>query len=211
MGIWDFVSKVGTAVIEKALRDAERAQEKQQEMQRAPTEPPQTSASYHHGRSDNRTAFVLSAPGRSEKAAQAPLAGASGKTIHNVLERLNKCDPETFPSSDKTDYRTISATDRVHYQSATGSTEGKKSEIVSQKNLDRVRKGSDGIDTVVAYGKRAQDVVKASGFQGKVIESSHPSMQNLNRNISATGDTAAARADDRISKFSKVILKKSKS
>jgi hypothetical protein len=74
-----------------------------------------------------------------------------------------------------------------------------------------VRKGLDDIDTVIAYGNKAQDVVKASGFQGKIIESSHPSMQNLNRNISGTGDTRAARADDRISKFSKEILRKSKS
>jgi len=207
MALWDFVSRVGTAMVEKAVRDAERLQE----AQHARAETPPTSPSYHHGRSDNRTAFVASAPGRAEEAAHAPLAGMSGRTVNKALKNLNAGDPETFAYSDKTDYRTLNTTVDVQYQKATGRTEGKRSDNLSQRNLDRIRNGLDGIDTVVAYGKPAQEAVKASGFQGKIIEAPHPSLQNINRNISSNADSPTARADERVSKYAAEILKQTKS
>jgi uracil-DNA glycosylase len=203
MGFWDILKSAGTAMLERAAKDAQRKQNEQRER----AERMKDSPAYQHGKDNIKTAIILSAPGQEEKKARHPAAGQTGKTLNRVLQHLNKKNPKTFPSTDKRDYPIINAVSKVQYKSKTGRTEGTSSEIKQPKNLERISKSLVGIKNTLALGNKAQEAAKLSGFTGPVMAGSHLSLQNINRNYSASGDTPAKRNEERIKKYANDIIK----
>lgn len=165
-----------------------------------------TTAAYHHGSVGTRVAYLLSAPGRHEQAAGAPLSGKTGRNVESVTVFLNQARPSDFPATTRTQVRLLQSDEKVHYKSLDGRSEGKSAENLSAPNKARIRNQLTGIDTVVAFGAKANEVIREVGFEGKVISAPHPSMQNMNRTINSDKDTKQARAADRLSQLTKGIV-----
>lgn len=123
---------------------------------------------------------------------------------------MHAADPKKFPTATKADARILNASEQTHYKALTGRTEAKSTDNLSPSNLARVSKQLEGQDVAVALGRKAAEAVRASGFEGRVVEHPHPSMQNINRNYKSDAATPEARAKDRLNQYTNDLIKKSK-
>ncbi len=165
------------------------------------------SPAYQHGRDDARLGIVLSAPGRAEEKAGHPAAGQTGRTLDATLVELNRLDPRTFPYRSRLDCRVVNASPDIHYVARTGSSEATDADILTPANLARLARALDGLETVLALGRKADLAVRRCGFAGTVLTAFHPSMQAINRVYQVSGETPAARNAERVALYARDILK----
>lgn len=166
----------------------------------------ETTPAFREGNDTSiKTVILLSAPGKIEATLGRPAAGETGKTLQHMIEKLHKKDPKTFPSNKLDDYTIMNAVEKVHYISKTGQTEGTTSDISASENMNRINEILENYDNVVALGDKAQIAIRNSNFNGKILSSSHPSKQSLNRQYISDKDTPRDRNIDRISQWTDTI------
>lgn len=161
-----------------------------------------TTAAYRKGdKKDNKTTIVLSAPGQAEEKAGRPAAGQTGKTLQTAIKKMHQKDPSRFPSERLDDYTIVNAVEDVHYRSKTGRTEGKESEIINSKNMERINSLLNGSENIVALGDKAQLAVEKSNAKATVFKGNHPSMQALNKKYKSNKNNASERNEDRVTSW----------
>ena len=173
-------------------------------MSRSPAFP--ESPAYQHGRDDTPIGIVLSAPGRAEEKAGRPAAGQTGRTLDATLAELNRLAGGTFPFTTRLDCRVVNASPDIHYPAKTGSSEASDADILRPDNLARLARALDGLQTVLALGRKAELAVRACGFSGRVLTAFHPSMQAINRKYQVTGETPGERSAARVALYARDIL-----
>ncbi|SEH30521.1 hypothetical protein [Magnetospirillum fulvum] len=132
----------------------------------------------------NRTAIVLSCPGRLEERKKRPVAGVTGSNLDKLLAILRSHHPDIFASGNRYDYLVTNSSDKVHYPVATGDTEPSEEEIVVAKNLMRLQSELAHCTVVLVLGDRAALAVRQAKFTGSIIHCGwHLSMRRLNTAI----------------------------
>ena len=167
-----------------------------------------TTPAYRRGTLGNGTAILLSAPGKVEYERGRPAAGQTGKSLELALSELHRADPRLFPSLKPEHYTTINVWDKPEYMSKTGRTEATDRELLSPRNLTRVRQLllDEDIETTVALGDKPKRVLACIGFSGTRLSGDHPSLQRLNRKYRSKAPTPDARRKDRAQQWAQDIL-----
>lgn len=159
-----------------------------------------------HRRGDDpriQTAFMASCPGRRERLAGRPLAGASGRNLRAALASLReRFGPDWFPSPVLEDYTLTNAWGRVEYPELTGRSEATPAEVLAEENVAavRARTADAGVTRIVALGDRAQRVARSVGALA-VIAGPHPSLQHVNRRYRSDRASAEQRTLHRLEQW----------
>lgn len=146
----------------------------------------------------NRTAIVLSCPGRLEEFHGKPAAGVTGKNLDQLLDILKSHRPDIFCSCDRYDYTITNSSDQVHYKSKTGNTEPDDEEIRAPENLRRLQDELSGCTNFLVLGNRAALAVDNAGFKSGIIYCDrHLSMLRLNTSINRDIDGKPIRKGEK--------------
>ena len=146
-----------------------------------------TTVHYHSGDVIGiKTGIILACPGRLEAKRCRPAAAASGNNLDTLLGFLGRREPTMFPYEDRYTYVISNSSDKVHYKGLTGDTVPSYSQILDPANLTRLMNEVGHCSTILALGEHALtalELLASRGFRPTVISGGHPSMSNLNRNI----------------------------
>ena len=198
MSLWERISREAKLSGQSSHWSGYRQGERRQTMVLSPA--------YQPGLKGSTTAFVLAAPGQAEERAGRPAAGDTGVTLNRVLSILHTRMPDQFRSQSKDDYVIVNAVPDIHYEALTGRTEGKRSDVCQPENVERLNHALAGMKLVIPLGKSAQRAVGASNYTGAVMSGSHPSKQNINRNIKAVGEDPGKRSTMRITGYTDLLI-----
>ncbi len=135
---------------------------------------------FNKGNKNNKTAIVLSCPGRLEQENGKPAFGMTGSNLQKLLIILNNKSPEIFGATDRYEYRITNASSKVYYGEL---TEPLDSEIKCTENIRRLKEELTDMKFVVAFGKKAQYAVELCRLSSKVkiIATRHIGMQSINQ------------------------------
>jgi hypothetical protein len=107
------------------------------------------------------TAFVFSCPGQKEEQLGHPCAGATGRNLDLALPKLHAQNPVRFVSPFRSAYVLTNSWPAVEYPAKTGRSEATMTEILDNRNLDRLENELRGIATILICGQKARHAVLA--------------------------------------------------
>ena len=165
-----------------------------------------TSPAFRRGNAQNRTAFVLSAPGKAECKAQRPAAGQTGKTLEIALSEFHCTEPCIFPSTRLDDYTLVNAWGKMENEDLTRRTEATDAEILGPPNICRLALCLQDMEAIVALGDKAQLAVDKVWSAGTLLTGGHPSLKRLNQDYCSHGATKDERRKDRTLQWARRVL-----
>ena len=123
------------------------------------------------------TGFVFLCPGRHEKKASRPCAGATGRILEDGLTHLTRLQPAIFPSANRYDYLLTNSWSQVEFKEVTQRSGCDWHELVAKQNIERLHDEIRGLKTVIACGKEARVAVQLCveflGLEACVANASH--------------------------------------
>lgn len=127
--------------------------------------------SCNQGDKNAKVAFVFSCPGQKEEKENKLVAGMTGKNLNCLISclRNNHGLCELFPSEDRYYYRITNASTKIHYEAKNGLSEPTDSEIVDEKNLERLCNDLQGFDYVITFGRKAEFAVSKLEIDSTII------------------------------------------
>jgi hypothetical protein len=111
----------------------------------------------HYNEGTNREiAFVFSCPGRLEKDNCFPISGETGETFFELLKLLREKGliKENFHC--RYDFRITNATENIEYKKRTDKSEANNSDVIKDKNIQRLFDEIKDYDRIICFGKKAK-------------------------------------------------------
>lgn len=132
--------------------------------------------------------FILSCPGEKELLANKVCAGQTGKNLDQIITYLNSFCSCIFPSLNRYDYNILNASNNVHFEELTNKPEEDDDIILSDKNIDRIKKffkKNKNVKYLVFCGDKAKLLVGEIGKLGKfkIAIIKHVGLKGINRTI----------------------------
>ena len=144
--------------------------------------------SFYKQHEHNTTLLLFSCPGQEEKKLGYPCAGTTGKNLAILLEELNRLNPHEFPAK-RENYYINNAWDQVEYEGSTGRTEAAQSDLLSQRNIDRLKSELSHVEKIICFGDKAKTVIKhlieieTLNPEVPVYYGPHLGFQSINRQV----------------------------